>query len=160
MSLLSRISLFKNSAEDHKDTATKLLAIQTSLSYLPHYSSEAHASSLIYPLCYTLKTLINAARIAQGSLLLLGALFEHPCQTLPKLIEGISLELGACILNAMNALVACLIFITRSLVSLNVGYPNKAAAEAARESFIGKVFFDIYNNAEEFLYEETTSLGH
>lgn len=157
MSITSRISLFNTSAQNHVDTASTLLGIQSTLAHLRHYSAEAHASSLLYPLCHVLKTVISAARIAQGGLLLLGALLEKPSTNIPAVLDALALELGALILNALNAITASFVLLTGSLTSFSFGYPNKAI-EAAPRSFLGDLFFGIYNKAEDFLYEETTSL--
>ncbi len=158
MSVTSRANLFQSSAQEHVDTASKLVSIQGVLTHLPYFSPEAHTNSVLYPFCHSLKTLISAGRIIHGGLLLLGALFEKPSTNIPKVLIGIGLELCALVLNAINVLTACVVFLTRSLSTLSLGYPKKESATVAN-SFFGKIILNLYSGAENVLYEETTNLA-
>ena len=65
----------------------------------------------------------NLLKIAEGSVLLLHALFSEPKTSVPLVLKGIGRELGALALNCLNIVASLGSFVARTLSTIfNFGY--------------------------------------
>ncbi len=116
VSLLSPQKFFENS---HKNliSATEYAYKQLVDTIQPYSSLEEFTGSLYTPFVYLQECVANLARITQGSIKLIEALFSQPWYSIPYVLAGIGMEAAALILNACMAVVACVSLIPKTIAN-------------------------------------------
>lgn len=124
-----RATFFKRKADKDLKASKDVLGLQYDTSTYPYYAGEYHAKAIIFPLAHSYHALKNLGRILEGVLLCVHAVFNDPLTSLPAVLTGMLEEVGALVLNVINAMASIVTFITRSLATLfNLGYTSTAVA--------------------------------
>lgn len=168
---LKKAVSYEDLSEQHYDNAASALGIEQELLFLPYYNDTYHTSSLLYPLCHTVKTLIAAGRILQGTFLLVEALFNDEFDvTSAHIATGLVNELATFALDIMHIIASTLSFISRTASSLIYGYSQNTMKNTLNNPFalFGpspaksiKAFVTgvAINIVDEELYQLTTQLS-
>lgn len=126
---------FKENARDNLGNATDVLGFHYDTIYYPHSRAVYHAASFTYPLISAVKCLRSAARIIQGSLFLIEAVFNEPKESVPAVLTGMAFELGALMVNAINIAVSLVSLVTKTLSTCTVGLMRSGYFSLRREAY-------------------------
>jgi hypothetical protein len=159
---------YEKAADQHFDNAYNSLIVENELLYRPYFNSSYHTSSLIYPLCHTLKTFIALGRILQGTWLLIEALFNDDLDK--RILTGMGNELLTFVLDIGNIFATILSIISRTVASLINGYSETTLNNSI--DFSNPIALFQSNNLlesiisgandiamDEALYQSTTTLS-
>ncbi|KTD59909.1 hypothetical protein [Legionella shakespearei] len=162
---------YEKAANQHFENAYNCLSLENELLYRPYFDASFHTSSLVYPLCHTLKTFIAIGRILQGTWLLIEALFNDDLEeTSERILTGMGNELLTCFLDIGNIFASVLSIISRTVASLINGYSENTMKNSIDFSNPLALFQSsnileslangiTYNVLDAALYESTTTLS-
>lgn len=120
---MSVFSRYYHDSSWHAELAFDHWVCQFFTSKNPYQSPTDHVMFMFHGLGHLMKAIINVCRVAQGVFLLLGALLNKPLESVPMVLAGLSLQVGAIVLNVATCALSFLSVVARSFVTLfHLGY--------------------------------------
>jgi len=137
----ARVNSYFFQANNDFEKSQNLLGSNFDMSTTPFYSVKHHGASVLYPVAHAAHAIKNLLKIAEGGLLLIHALFSEPKTSIPKVLNGMTMELGALVLNCLNTAASLITFATRTLSTIfNFGYTSsnlKSAFDGLKGKEVG-----------------------
>lgn len=133
-------SFFYFNAKTELSKATKSLGLEYDTAIQPYYTVGYHATAVFYPFVNVFKCFMGVGRIIVGTLLFFEAIFNNPTKAIPRVLGGLVFEVGALIINTINAVVTIITLLSRTLETIfNSGYLSRNLLQTAAGVLTGGV---------------------